>query len=332
MGRRNRKGRPVTGILLFDKSPGHSSNKALQQVKRLFDAQKAGHTGSLDPLASGLLPICFGEATKISGFLLDADKRYQVTAKLGVKTSTGDAEGEAVETVDVPEDIADRIARIAPDFQGDIQQIPPMYSALKHQGRRLYELAREGVEVERPPRNISIHELTIQAVNTNEFSIDVRCSKGTYVRTLIEDMAEAAGTVAHVTALRRLSVGGLPDVPLVSLDNLQELIEKAQASVGSTGDEDANIERVRKQAEYALLDALLLAPNAAFTGWPKVKLDGSSSWYIQRGQAVQVPKAPTRGQVLIHSADDSFLGIGEIDADGRVAPKRLFVTQKSNAA
>ena len=304
MSRRRSKGRNVNGILLLDKPLGMSSNAALQIVKRLFQAAKAGHTGSLDPLASGLLPICFGEATKASGFLLDADKHYRVRCKLGERTTTGDAEGEVVESLAVPAFDAAAVEAVLAKFRGELEQIPPMYSAVKHQGQRLYKLARQGVEVERAPRRILIHELTLLALDLPFFDIDVRCTKGTYVRTLAEDIGAALGCGAHVTELRRLGVGPYEEAGMIGLDRLSDLAE-------SEGP--------------AALDAQLVPIESALEQWPDVRLSPDAAFYLRQGQAVVVPHAPTSGWVRLYAGDRQFLGMGEILDDGRVAPKRLMV-------
>jgi tRNA pseudouridine55 synthase len=301
--RRKSRGRDVNGVLLLDKPVVCTSNGALQRVKRLFDARKAGHTGSLDPLASGMLPICFGQATKISAFLLDADKHYVVRARLGVKTDTADADGEVVETRPVPplDDAALREA-LEP-FLGEIEQVPPMYSAVKHQGRRLYELARQGVEVERAGRTVHIRALSLLRRDDAEIELEVRCSKGTYVRTLVEDIAASVGTVGHVIALRRVSVGPYEAGGVHTLDQLETAMEAAGAPA---------------------LDALLLPMDSAISHWPSVRLGADSAFYLRNGQAVQVPRAPTRGLVRLYAENDGFIGMGCITEDGRVAPKRLF--------
>ena len=303
MGRRRRpRGRPVDGILLLDKPLGISSNDALQQVKRLFQAQKAGHTGSLDPLADGMLPICFGAATKLSAFLLDADKHYQVRVKLGVTTATGDTEGEVLQTRSTDGVGRAEIEAVLPRFTGTITQLPPMYSALKHKGQRLYKLAREGVEVEREPRQITIHAMQLGEVAGDEFELQVHCSKGTYVRTLAEDMGEALGCGAHVVALRRTSVGPYAGLTMFTL------------------------EQVREKAEQGLdaLDGLLLPVDTALGEWPAILLNRDSAYYLKMGQPVLVPKAPTQGWVRLYEEDDAFIGVGQVQDDGRIAPKRLM--------
>ncbi len=304
MGRRRQKqrGRDVQGILLLDKPLGISSNAALQQVKNIFRARKAGHTGSLDPLADGLLPICFGAATKISAYLLDANKRYQVKIKLGVTTTTADAEGDIVETRPCS-DITEQDIRTALNgFEGEIQQLPPMYSALKHNGERLYKLARKGIEVERKPRTVTIHEISLLSVDLPEFELDVKCSKGTYIRTLAEDIGEQLGCGAHVSALRRTEVGPF--------------------SVNGMVDA-ATIESTAEQGMDAL-DQLLLPMDSAVADWPEVQLSADAAFYLRQGQPVLVPKAPTDGWVRLYADKTQFIGVGQIQDDGKVAPKRLM--------
>lgn len=305
MGRRRRqRGRPVHGVLLLDKPAGVTSNGALQQVKRLFDARKAGHTGSLDPLATGLLPICFGEATKISTYLLDADKQYWVRIKLGEKTATADAEGEVIETAAVPALNESDVNTVLDVFKGEQLQIPPMYSAVKHNGKRLYELAREGKEVEREPRKIHLYELDLVSLEDEYVELHIRCSKGTYVRTLAEDIAAKLGTLAHVAALRRTGVGGLGDQHMFTLEQLDAL---------KAGGQDE-------------LDGLLLSFDEALSHWPAVQLDANSQFYLQRGEALQVSGAPTCGWLRVQNQDGVLLALGEILDDGRVAPRRLIKT------
>ena len=302
MARRRVKGRPVNGILLLDKPSGITSNQALQAVKQLYFARKAGHTGSLDPLASGLLPICMGEATKVSGFLLDANKRYQVQCKLGERTATGDAEGDVLETRPLGNQSTTDLEAILDQFRGPIQQIPPMYSALKHQGQRLYTLARQGIEVERKPRDIMIHELTLLHYEADRLDIDIHCTKGTYVRTLVEDIGEILGCGAHVTELRRTAVGPYEADQMVSMDTLREVHSEDRQA----------------------MDKLLLPVESALMQWPDVTLTNSAAYYLQQGQPVLVPHAPTSGWVRLYQHEHHFLGMGEILDDGRVAPKRLL--------
>ncbi len=294
-------GRAVDGILLLDKPAGISSNAVLQQARRLFMAQKAGHTGSLDPLACGLLPVCFGEATKVSGCLLDSDKHYRVTVHLGRQTDTGDAEGRVLAEMDWAQVDAARIEAAFARMLGPQQQRPPMYSALKHQGRRLYALARQGIEVERAPRPIEIQALQLLRLEGAELEFEVRCSKGTYVRTLVEDLARLLGTCAHVAALRRLAAGPFAG-PMYSLE---ELVTRAADGL-------------------AALDACLLPPVAAVAGWPRIVLDEPSAYRLSRGQAVTVPKSPAQGEVAVFDAAGRLLGMGTVQGDGRIAPRRLL--------
>ncbi|HEB95211.1 MAG TPA: tRNA pseudouridine(55) synthase TruB [Sedimenticola thiotaurini] len=303
MGRRRQKGRNVQGILLLDKPLGETSNSALQAVKRLYQARKAGHTGSLDPLADGLLPICFGAATKISAFLLDADKRYWVRVRLGETTTTADAEGEVIERRPVEGVGQEEVETVLQRFRGEIQQIPPMYSAVKHKGERLYKLAREGVEVEREPRTVQIHELELLKLEPPELELSVRCTKGTYVRTLAEDIGEALGCGAHVVGLRRTGVGPYGDDGLVTMEQLQSTLE----ADGLPG-----------------LDRLLLPVESALMHWPEIRLSPDSAFYVRQGQPVLVPNAPTEGRVRLYDPDQRFIGVGEILDDGRVAPRRLM--------
>jgi tRNA pseudouridine55 synthase len=303
MSRRHGDERRVDGILLLDKPTGLTSNAALQKVKRLYRARKAGHTGSLDPLASGLLPVCLGEATKVSGFLLDADKHYWVSCRLGVRTTTADAEGEVLETRPVDAVTEKRLREVMEDYSGDIDQVPPMYSAVKHQGRRLYALARQGVEVERAPRRITIHAMDLLNFRLPLAEIDVHCSKGTYIRTLVEDIGAALGCGAHVADLRRLGVGPYGAAGMVTLDTLEERL--------AAGGEKA-------------LDELLLPMESGLSQWPDVRLTGDAAFYLRQGQPVLVPHAPTAGLVRLFEGQRRFLGVGEILDDGRVAPRRLL--------
>ncbi len=299
---RKRRGRVVNGIVLLDKPLGMSSNAALQKVKQIFKAQKAGHTGSLDPLATGLLPICLGEATKLTSYLLDSDKKYQGVAKLGVRTNTGDTEGDIMETRPVPVLSDATIENALDSFRGDIAQIPPMHSALKLNGKPLYELARQGIEVERKPRNVSIFKFEKLSFNKDELEIFVHCSKGTYIRTLVEDMGEILECGAHLSSLRRVAAGPFEIKQTVTLDKLSELAEKG----------------------FDALDQCLLPMHSALVDWPEISLSANSAYFVRQGQPVQVAKAPSNGWVrLMGENPDDFIGIGQILDDGRVAPKRL---------
>lgn len=302
MSKPRRRWRTVNGVLLLDKPVGVSSNAALQQARRLFQAKKAGHTGSLDPLASGMLPVCFGEATKFSGLLLDSDKQYSVTAKLGERTATGDAEGDVIERQPVPALDAQTLEAALAGFRGEIDQVPPMYSALKHEGRRLYELAREGREVERPARRVRILHLECTRRDGAELAFEVGCSKGTYVRSLVEDIAAALGTVAHVTRLHRTAVGPY-----------------------RYGMRDFAVLEAAAESGYEALDALLLPVESPLLDRPALELGPEAADGITHGQPVQVPGAPAEGQVRLYAAGSGeFLGLGEVQIDGRVAPRRLL--------
>ena len=293
--------RDVNGILLLDKPIGMTSNRALQQAKRLFNARKAGHTGSLDPLANGMLPLCFGQATKVSSWLLDADKVYVVEAQIGERTNTADADGEVIETSAKKTITRDELETALEGLHGGIDQVPPMFSALKHEGKRLYELAREGKEVERKSRHVTIHELTIEAFDSQRPRLRVRCSKGTYVRTLVESVAEAMGTLAHVAALRRVSVQPFEGGTLIRMDQLEALAE-----------------------DPAALDALLLPADSALQAQPEFQLNADEAFYLRNGHAVSHAPSGLSGFVRIYDENRLFLGIGEILEDGRVAPRRLF--------
>jgi len=305
MGQGRRRGRNVNGILLLDKPRGITSNEALQRVKRFFKAAKAGHTGSLDPLATGLLPVCLGGATKFSSFLLDADKHYRVRVRLGITTTTADAEGEVVAQVPAggvgERELQAALAR----FRGPIEQLPPMYSAVKHQGERLYKLARRGLEVERTPRSVNIHRIELGSFEPPEFEIDVHCSKGTYVRTLAADLGEALGCGGHVTGLRRTGVGPYLEfgIRFVTLDE----IERHALTEGR----DAQ-------------DVLLLPLESVIRHWPSVSLSEDAAFYLRQGQAVLVPQAPTQGLVRLYDPSRKFIGVGCILDDGKVQPKRLL--------
>ena len=343
--RRDNSRRDVNGILLLDKPVGLTSNHALQRVKRLFGARKAGHTGSLDPLASGLLPICFGEATKLSAYLLDADKQYCFVCKLGERTATGDAEGEVVETREVEprHTDAEALARVVDRFRGEIDQLPPMYSALKHNGQRLYDLARQGIEVERQPRRITIYDLSVEADGPDRLSCRLRCSKGTYVRTLAEDIGEALGCGAHVVELRREGVAGYDIGQAVTLERLEELTGQDGPS-GDTppapspyGPASAQVPRT-PPVSGAALDELLMPLDSALSDWPAVRLSDTLAYYLRTGSPVRVREAPACGRVRLYDSSGDgdggpgrFVGIGEMLPDGRVAPRRLFAEPTASA-
>ena len=301
MGRR-RKGRAVNGILLLDKPAGGSSNQVLQRVRWLFEAAKAGHTGSLDPLATGMLPICFGEVTKLSAQLLDANKTYQVRMALGAATDTADADGQVIQSSDASHVDEALLQQTINQFVGDILQVPPMYSALKHEGKRLYELARKGEEVERAARPVKILSIELLEFGEGYADLQVACSKGTYIRTLVEDIAVAMNTHAHVLTLRRTQVGPFS----------QNMIRHDE------------LEAMKQEGGLVALDALLLPPEAALLDWPEVTLGEDSSFYFRRGQAIQVRQAPNSGSLAVYGPERLLLGLAEIDDDGRVAPKRLL--------
>ncbi|MDP9139651.1 MAG: tRNA pseudouridine(55) synthase TruB [Pseudomonadota bacterium] len=302
MSKPRRPRRAVTGILLLDKPLGISSNAALQRVKILYQADKAGHTGSLDPLATGALPICLGEATKLSGVLLDADKSYEAIGRLGARTSTGDAEGEVVDTAPITLTQA-MLDAVRPRFLGAIQQVPPMYSALKHEGERLYALARRGEEVERTARDITIYALDLQLQGTDAIRALVRCSKGTYIRTLVEDIAAAAGQCAHLSALRRIEVSPFEGLPLVTMEQLDSAL--------NTGG-------------LAAIDALLLDPAAALKHWPQLTVDEARAHYLSQGQAVRVAGLEAAERLAVLDESGRLLGLAQAGAGGIVAPKRWF--------
>ena len=323
MSRRHRKGRPVHGILLLDKPPGGSSNHALQRVKRLFGARKAGHTGTLDPLATGMLPLCLGEATKLSAHLIDADKGYETTLRLGITTDSADADGTPLEERPVPPSLdAAAFAAHCAAFVGPQLQVPPMVSAIKVDGRRLYALAREGITVERAPRPVTIRSLEVLAFDGTTARLAVRCSKGTYIRSLVTDIGERIGCGAHVTALRRTFVAPFgSEHALVGLDALERLVAEA----GSDG------------AAHAALDALLLPPDAGLDHLPEAFVDEAGAGRFRAGQDAPVVLPPreradareatdARGVPWrVREAGGRLVGLGVPSADGtRVAPSRVL--------
>lgn len=294
--------RNINGILLLDKPANMTSNGALQRVKRLFAAKKAGHTGSLDPIATGMLPLCFGEATKFSQYLLDSDKTYYVTAKLGVTTTTGDSEGAVLTTLPVVDVTAERVNAIMQRFIGAIQQVPPMFSAIKHEGKPLYELARKGIEIERKPRTIRIFSLALEAINGDEMSFTVHCSKGTYVRTLVEDIARELGCGAHVIALRRVFVSPYQHLSMVTLSALEAMVETSGLQQ---------------------LSNCLLPVESSVEAYPAITLSTASAFYMRTGQPVRAHFPAGATLVRMLTEDGKFLGMGEVMSDGRIKPHRL---------
>lgn len=287
-----------------------SSNFALQRVKRFFNANKAGHTGALDPLATGMLPICLGEATKFSQHLLDSDKRYLVTAKLGQRTDTSDSDGEVVQTRPLEFTEAQLMSALE-HFRGDTLQVPSMYSALKYQGQPLYKYAREGIEVPREARPITVFELNFIGLEGDELTLDIHCSKGTYIRTIIDDLGEMLGCGAHVIMLRRTQVAHYPYDKMVTLEQLEALVAKAQE---------------QQLDPSSLLDSLLLPMDTAVADFPEVNVPDASAAYLMQGQAVRVANLEANKLVRITlGTARRFVGIGEMNDDGLLAPKRLVV-------
>lgn len=290
--------RAINGVLLLDKPRGISSNHALQKVKWLFQAQKAGHTGTLDPLATGLLPICLGEATKFSNYLLDADKAYLAEVQLGATSTTGDAEGEISPAVPVAVSSAQFIA-VLQQFMGKSQQVPPMYSALKHQGKPLYEYARNGVEIARPPREIEITHIALHTFADTRATVEVHCSKGTYIRTLAEDIGSKLGCGAYLAGLRRIKTGALQLNNAVTLEQLEAM---------SLAERDVCLQ----PTDFLLHDL------------PKITLDADSAYYFRQGQFIWQAGLNISGLFRVYAQDDGFIGIAEQRADGKIAPKRLL--------
>jgi len=291
--------RKINGVLLLDKPAGPSSNAALQHAKRLFQAEKAGHTGNLDPIATGLLPLCFGEATKFSQFLLDSNKSYQALIKLGQTTTTGDPEGEIL--TQQPVDLSRaQVEAVLSKFVGRITQVPPMYSALKYQGKALYSYARAGVEVERQPREVTIYDLQLDVFAGDELRVTVTCSKGTYIRVLAEDIGRALGCGAFMKELRRTRTGLFDLAQAVTLPQLEAM-------------------------DLQQRDALLLTPDCLLQGLDAVTLDAGSAYYLGQGQPIWRPQQCVGATVRVYDDNERFLGIGEVTVDGKIAPKRLVV-------
>ena len=290
----------INGIFLLDKPINMSSNHALQKVKRLLHAKKAGHTGSLDPLATGMLPICLGEATKFSQYLLDSDKTYLVTMQLGVRTNTSDAEGEIIATRDVPDFSVEAINTAFNAFRGDINQIPSMFSALKHNGKPLYEYARQGIFIERPARPITVYNLTVISVDLPLVTFSVHCSKGTYIRTIVDDVGELLQCGAHVTQLRRLSVGPYSENQMLTIAQLESLLAE----------------------NPSIAEQLLLPMDTSVQHCPAMTLSAASAFALKQGQSVAAD-ASYRGWVRLIDHQGVFFGVGEVLPDGKVMPKRL---------
>jgi tRNA pseudouridine55 synthase len=318
-----RKGRPIDGVLLLMKPAGMTSNHALQRAKRLFFVEKAGHTGALDPLATGVLPLCFGEATKFSQFLLDADKRYRSTFLLGVRTNTSDADGEVVAEASAAAVTLEQIQRALIPLTGDILQVPSMFSALKHQGQPLYKLARNGIEIEREPRPITVFAIDILAFRPGEraeIELDISCSKGTYIRSIAEDLGYALGCGAHVKTLHRSGAGPFSEDQCISLEALEKEFELSG---------------------YPALDQHLMSADAPVASLPAIILPEPSAYYFRLGNPVmdsQVYRVGEQGDMVrVFCAETAqsaqqFLGLGELTEDGRVAPKRIIANRSANEA
>lgn len=315
---RKRKGRAINGIILLNKGLGLSSNHALQQVKRMFNAAKAGHTGALDPLATGMLPICLGEATKFSQFLLDTDKTYQVTAKLGVRTTTSDADGEVVEThpVDVTEA---QLIEACEKFKGPIKQVPSMFSALKHQGKPLYFYARQGIDIPREARDITIFSLSIDRFEGDEVDMTVHSSKGTYIRSLVDDLGQLLGCGAYVSKLHRTQVTDYPADKMLTMEALQALRDQIDPKTADLLDDQT----------FTVLDELLMPMDSAVKTLDSVEIDSIAEGFFRNGNPVNFLGSTQYSEeslIRVYSADSGlFLGVGFIDADGKVAPKRSVV-------
>lgn len=300
MGRR-KHGADIHGIVLLDKPAGITSNRALQKVRGIFQARKAGHTGSLDPFATGMLPICLGEASKTAAFMLEAGKRYRATARLGAATSTGDLDGEIIQTCPLPAIDPDRLKQVLQRFTGEIEQVPPMYSALKHEGKPLYEYARAGIVIERPARPVTIHYLELRDWQSPDLTFDVYCSKGTYIRTLAEDIAAALDCCAHLVALRRTLVEPFDGHPMLTLEQLQMARESGE------------------------LPDLLLPVDAGLAGWPRIDVDADQQARFRHGQKLQLPDGrPVTGRLRIYGPEENLLGLAQVASGGELRPIRVF--------
>tara|TARA_B100000745_G_scaffold179338_1_gene117468 strand:+ start:2294 stop:3211 length:918 start_codon:yes stop_codon:yes gene_type:complete len=300
---RRRKVRNISGIVVLDKANGLSSNAALQEVKRLYEANKAGHAGSLDPLATGVLPVCLGEATKVSQFLLDSDKRYRARIKLGIRTDTGDSEGSIIERNEGISVSRKAIERALTKFKGEVEQVPPMHSAIKMNGVPLYKLARKGIAVEREPRLVTLYQICLVEFVNSELELEISCSKGTYIRTIADDLGQELGCGAHVIELRRTQAGVFTEKDSISSEELA--LEK----------ENRGLDKI---------DQFLIPMDRAIQDLPEVNLPSITASHVKNGQAVLVRHLPKNGLVRMYE-DEQFIGIGSIDDDGKVAPKRLII-------
>lgn len=300
---RRRRVRNISGIVVLDKANGLSSNAALQEVKRLYEANKAGHAGSLDPLATGVLPVCLGEATKVSQFLLDSDKRYRARIKLGIRTDTGDSEGSIIERNEGISVSRKAIERALTKFKGEVEQVPPMHSAIKMNGVPLYKLARKGITVEREPRLVTLYQICLVEFVNSELELEISCSKGTYIRTIADDLGQILGCGAHVIELRRTQAGVFTEKDSISSEELA--LEK----------ENRGLDKI---------DQFLIPMDRAIQDLPEVNLPSITASHVKNGQAVLVRHLPKNGLVRMYE-DEQFIGIGSIDDDGKVAPKRLII-------
>ena len=320
---RRHKGRQLDGVFLLDKPPGLSSNGVLQYVKRLYGAAKAGHTGALDPLATGMLPLTFGEGTKFSQFLLDADKRYQTTAKLGVRTDSSDADGAVVEEKAIGDHVNQVLIESLIDahFRGEIEQVPSMFSALKHKGQPLYKLARKGEKVEVKPRKVRILEISVLDYRPEvaELDLDIRCSKGTYIRSIVEDLGLLLGCGAHVQKLRRLESGPYKEQMMITMAQLEQLVANNKV----TNDE---VEEEHLSSLFEQLDSLLLPIYSPIEHLEKFMLDNDQKTAVFQGKKIKVSAQPADVIRLHMQSDDSFVGIGVINEQGVLSSKRLLNT------
>ena len=302
--RRRNRGRSINGIVILDKATGLSSNAALQQVKKLYEANKAGHTGSLDPLATGVLPLCLGEATKVSQFLLNSDKRYRTKIKLGVRTDSGDKTGKVIQSIADFSVSEAGIEKELDAFRGEIEQLPPMHSALKVDGVPLYKMARKGIEIRREKRKVTIYEINLLNIAEDVIELDITCSKGTYIRTIADDLGQALGCGANIIELRRTEAGVFREEDCKDLEALSEL---------------------KVQGGLEFIDELLITMDQAIVELPEVNLPSVTASHLKNGQAVIVRHLPEEGLVRLYE-EEQFIGIGCIDDDGKVAPRRLIVS------